>query len=212
MELRVLFQDDAILAVSKPPGLKVHGGDFEPSLERLVSEQAGRRLILLHRLDQETTGIVLFAKRKDIAGEFSRAFEEKRVRKAYFAVVEGRWPSGVNRVESVIERDGIAKAAFTTFRVLAARDEKTWLEAMPKTGRRHQIRLHCAAQGHPVCGDKLYGQVSDRAGLALHAYRVDFRHPVSGANVRIQDPPPEDWHSTWLEDFDEQRILGPLFP
>jgi len=210
----VVFEDPYLLVVNKPAGLKVHGREEgEMSLESLVARaQEGRRAILLHRLDRDTTGLVLFAKRKDAAGPLSRAFEEKRIRKSYWAVVKGRWPKGVTKVESFLERDprdprrqvsspaGPGRRAVTTFRVLAASDEKTWLEVIPKTGRTHQIRVHCAATGHAILGDPLYGDgtAGADAGLALHAERLLFRHPMTDEELDLHAPPPPAWRSELL--------------
>lgn len=207
----VVFEDSYLLAVNKPAGLKVHGEDCETTLESLVAKTQGRRAILLHRLDRGTTGLVLFAKRKEAAGPMSRAFEEKRIRKSYWAVVKGRWPKGLTKVESFIERDpedprrqlsrvsGGGRKAVTTFRVLAASVEKTWLEVIPKTGRTHQIRVHCASQGHPILGDGLYGEGDGKnSGLALHAERLLFRHPMTDEELDLHAPLPEVWQTDWL--------------
>ena len=215
--LKTIFEDDCILAVMKPAGLKVHGQEGEPTLETLVEESQGRRLVLMHRLDRDTTGIVLFAKRRDVAGALSRAFEQKKIRKTYWAVVEGLWPKRVNKIESYLERDPNdprkqrmrvdeapgARRALTTFRVLGTCPEKTWLEVMPKTGRTHQIRVHCASQGHPVLGDRLYGQtLGAQSGLALHAYRLMFRHPLTAVEMDLVAEPPENWERDWLLGFE----------
>jgi RluA family pseudouridine synthase len=205
--LKVLFEDEFIIAVDKPAGMIVHGSP--ESLEESLARQIGQRVILLHRLDRDTTGIVLLAKRKEVSGPLSRAFEEKRIRKSYFAVVHGAWPKATSRVESFIDRgedvgwvsvpDGTGRRALTTFRVLAANAEKSLLEAMPKTGRTHQIRLHCAGTGHAICGDKVYGDGKNAEyPQALHAHRMDFRHPKTSLEIQILSPPPEYWNSHWL--------------
>jgi len=213
--ITTLFEDDGILAVMKPAGLKVHGDNSEPTLETLVAKVQGRKLVLLHRLDRDTSGIVLLAKRKDVAGELSRAFEQKKIRKTYWAVVEGLWSKRVNKIASYLERDPQdsrkqrslavespdARRALSTFRVLATHPEKTWLEVIPKTGRTHQIRVHCAGEGHPILGDKLYGHSHGRDGLALHAYRLMFRHPLTGAEMNLLADPPETWQRLWLQGF-----------
>jgi RluA family pseudouridine synthase len=213
--LKILFEDEFLIAVDKPAGLIVHGAP--DSLEESLAAQIGKRAILLHRLDRDTSGVVLLAKRKDAAGPLSRAFEEKKIRKSYFAVVEGLWPKSASRVESLIDRlenrwisqsAGNGRRALTTFRILAANETKSLLEAMPKTGRTHQIRLHCAGVGHAVCGDRIYGIGAESdPPQALHAHRIDFRHPITEIDVRILAPPPEYWASHWLNGLQFDRNL-----
>ena len=148
-------------------------------------------------------------KRAEIGEKMSRMFEEKRIRKAYFAVVAGVWKKEWNRVEGNLARgekgrmefveDGLGQKSLTTFRVLKSADDRTWIEAMPKTGRTHQIRVHCASKGCAILGDPIYGQADDSApGLALHAHRVDLSHPVSGEALRIEAKIPAHWYSSWL--------------
>jgi 23S rRNA pseudouridine955/2504/2580 synthase len=224
-----IFEDDDLVVVSKPAGLIVHASTPDPdveSLENLVSRQCGRRMILLHRLDKETSGLVLLAKRKTASGPLSRAFENGQIRKSYFAIVNGTWRKDCNRIESFILRgdDGRLTSrvkapglkSITTFRRILSTEKATWLEAMPKTGRTHQIRLHCAGEGHPVMGDTRYGEprkgdgspIGSTSGSpigstsqALHSYRIDFLHPISKSPLRLFAPVPEFWHKYWLKDF-----------
>lgn len=250
MTVDVVFEDEFLIAVNKPAGLVVHGGS--ESLETWVARYVDRPAILLHRLDKDTTGIVLLAKRRDAAGPLSRAFAEKKIRKSYWAVVSGRWPKDVNRVESFISRsldggwvsraiggatsgvasnmesdmandvasdvasdmaNGDAKRALTTFRILAASDEKTWLEAIPKTGRTHQIRLHCQSAGHAILGDRLYGQSNSAEAWphALHACRLDFKHPITGEPMRLVAEPPEYWRKAWLTGLKIDSVYHSFF-
>ena len=231
-EIKIVFEDDWILAVEKPAGLMVHANpenpqsSAEPNLQDLVSEGRKRRLVLFHRLDKDTSGIILLGKRPEIGEAMSRLFEEKKIRKAYFAVVAGQWKNELNRVECFLRkgsegrmlaetdsRNG-AKQALTTFRVMKTLREsagpgktwpaKTWIEAMPKTGRTHQIRVHCALSGHPILGDRLYNpecQGSSEPRLALHAHQLNFTHPITKEALRLSSPPPADWKETWLAGF-----------
>ncbi len=212
---QIVFEDDWLLAVNKPSGLMVHANPEsnepqDPNLQDLMSEGRKRRLILFHRLDKDTSGVVLLGKRPEIGETMSKIFEEKRIRKAYYAIVSGVWSPSINRVECRLARgergrmmiSDEGKPSLTTFRICAKHPEKTWLEAMPKTGRTHQIRVHCASQGHAILGDKLYGEPSEN-GLALHAHRVDFAHPVTKNNLRIEAPVPTAWSTTWLKGFNK---------
>lgn len=226
--LKVVFEDPDILAVYKPAGMKVHSGAGESSVELAVEQQFGKRWILLHRLDRDTTGILLFAKNREAAGEMSRAFENKQIRKSYLAVVEGDWPASLGRIDQPIEqfKDGekVIRSACTTFRVLArsfasvpageGETKRSWLEVLPKTGRMHQIRIHCSKASHPICGDRLYGASGDgpaAAPLALHAHRIDFRHPRTGEPLQLKAAPPEEWLTTWLMDFEWSRVYAKLY-
>jgi 23S rRNA-/tRNA-specific pseudouridylate synthase len=144
--------------------------------------------------------------------------EHKRIRKAYWAVVAGRWRPEWNRIETEIARSPTGRLqnvvaggrrAVSTVRLLAATDEKSWIEVLPKTGRTHQVRLHCLAMGHPILGDRLYGERAD-VPIALHAWRIDLRHPVSGESLRIRASPPAYWPDHWLIDVPIESGLRSL--
>jgi RluA family pseudouridine synthase len=217
--LETLFEDEHVLVVNKPVGLVVDNGaersDTNPDLI-LRMKEAGKVVFPYHRLDRDTSGIVLLGKSKKFAREISALFEEKRIRKAYLAAVSGEWPKALNKVSDAIgERE-----SFTTFRVLAASAEKSLIEALPKTGRKHQIRIHCANSKHPVLGDELYGKTKAEsyasanghipAGHALHAYSLSFRHPATGETVTYKAPPKE-WEQTWLAGLSYQAAWTRLF-
>lgn len=216
--LPILFEDDYLVAVAKPARMPVHGrpGGRLPDLLTTAEAQLGRRLVLFHRLDIDTTGIVLLGKDRSINPEVAAMFAAKRIRKAYWAVVRGRWDPRWTRVETRIAHDEAGKRcrnvvaggreALSTCRVLAGGADRSWVEVLPKTGRTHQVRLHCLAMGCPVLGDPLYGEAGP-APIALHAWRLDFRHPVGGAAVRISAKPPPYWESLWLAGLD---YAGPL--
>ncbi len=215
----ILYEDEVLLAVHKPAGLLVHaGGDRgeEPTLEDWVAARLNRPAVLLHRLDRDTSGLVLFSKRAMATKAMAQAFAEHRVRKTYWAVVRGDWKREWNRVETRIGRDEKGKGsnvpldapgrrALSTFLVLDRALGKTWLSVLPKTGRTHQIRLHVLAKGCPIWGDRLYGAPQDLnpelPPMALHALRLDFVHPASGAAMRLIAPPPAYWKAFWLQEF-----------
>lgn len=217
--LREVYRDDWYLAVSKPAGMIVHANRDRDawSLETLAQQQFASNLILLHRLDRETTGIVLFARHRDAAGAMSRLFETRKVRKSYLLVVEGKWPADLNRIEKPIGRDEEnrlvviesasstkkvfdAKSAVTTFRLLENEGNRSLVQALLKTGRTHQIRLHTSSVGYPVVGDFRYGAdaIANGEGFALHAHRLDFRHPFRGEEIKISDPPPDEWYRKYF--------------
>ena len=214
----ILFEDEVLVAVDKPPRMPVHGrpGGRRADLLSTLEEQLGRRLVLFHRLDIDTTGVVLLGKSRAINPAMAAMFAEKRVRKAYWAVVGGRWSPGWTRIETRIDRDeggkrfrnvvAGGKEALSTCRILAASDAKSWIEVLPKTGRTHQVRLHCLAMGCPVLGDRTYGEPAAEP-IALHAWRVDLRHPVSGVPLTLRAGPPPYWRSLWLAGLDYEAPL-----
>ena len=204
----VLFQDDDLLAVFKPRDWLTEAGDEIESLESWVRGKLCSKAAACHRLDKATTGVVLFRKNRKWLRELSQLFEEKRVRKEYWAIVEGFWPADLHRIETRIapvgdgtwmnsEREG--KLAKTTFRILGRTTSRTWLQILPKTGRTHQIRLHCSYAGFPISGDRLYGSEPDASWLALHARCLDFLHPGSGERLRIEARVPVYWEHTLAE-------------
>jgi 23S rRNA pseudouridine955/2504/2580 synthase len=204
---RILWEDNDLLVVSKPVGLLVDSGRGSNDLVSSI----GGGVFAFHRLDRETSGIVMLGKTRRFAKEITSMFEEKRIRKGYMAVVAGEWSS--TRIEEPIED----RVAVTTFRRFALGNfggtSASWIEALPKTGRTHQIRLHCAGAGHAILGDEKYGvvkSVPDLRGQALHAYRLDFRHPANGETVAVKSPPIE-WRSSWLAEFDFEPTWAKLF-
>lgn len=200
----IVFEDEWLLIVSKPAGLSVHVNPTdkgEPNLQDLLSEGRKRPLTLFHRLDKDTSGLVILGKKPVANAPMTQLFEEKRIRKAYYAIVEGEWPKKLNRIESRLARGANGKMvvsdrgqdAVTTFRVLLSQTSMSLIEAMPKTGRTHQIRVHCASKGFPILGDRLYGEAGPT--LALHAHRLDFRHPFTKNSLTIRAPLPSNWKS-----------------
>lgn len=217
--IEVLYEDEVLLAVNKPAGMVMHPGRSRAAdLQTAVEEQIGREVIVFHRLDKDTTGVVLLGKRRSINAAMTQAFENKRIRKAYWAVVAGRWQPQWNRIETRIARghDGRwrnvaagGRHAVSTCRLLAVTDARSWIEILPKTGRTHQIRLHCVAMGHPVLGDRLYGERSEFP-MALHAWRVDLRHPLTGMPLQVRAAPPAYWGKHWLAGLPVDPVLGSL--
>jgi 23S rRNA pseudouridine1911/1915/1917 synthase len=171
------------------------------------SELAGKcvRPGIVHRLDKGTTGVILIAKDPKTQEVLSGHFKERNVRKIYRAIVEGivRNSEGIieesigrhpmNRKKmAVVERGG--RASETTYKVLERLDGYTYIEAYPKTGRTHQIRVHFAHIGHPVVGDEAYGKQAKRLTdrPLLHAHIISFQHPMKGFHMMIQAPVPKD--------------------
>ncbi len=210
-----LYEDDHLLVLDKPSGLASQGG---PGILRHVDgmlaslrDDAGRRPLLVHRLDRDTSGVMLLAKGPANAAKLAALFRSRDMHKIYWAVVIGR-PSpsegvidaplarlggGAGAITILAERDDEdAAAARTEYRTLDAAGRRlTWLELSPLTGRTHQLRVHCNALGHPILADPKYGGEVARldgfsARLHLHARSIEFPHPVGGTLVVRAGLPP----------------------
>jgi tRNA pseudouridine32 synthase/23S rRNA pseudouridine746 synthase len=214
----LLYEDTQVLAFNKPSGLAVQGGaGVEQSLEDLLAAFAksnGKRPRLVHRLDRETSGIILAARTKPAAAFLSRAFAERRVKKLYCGIVCGGAPQPeagtITRGLRKITRGGIdlmelseapdAQSAVTHYRTLAAAPHAALLALEPETGRMHQLRAHLAAIGRPIAGDGKYGGLFSLTGVAipslmLHAAALSFPHPAGGAHA-LHAPAPTDFVMT----------------
>ena len=212
---RILFEDDALLVIDKPSGVAVHGGSGVSSgvIEQLRYERPQARFLeLVHRLDRDTSGVLVLAKKRSALTDLHRQLREGGAQKFYLALTRGRWtdakrnvtvalhkyvlPSGERRVR--VQDDG--QAARTIFRVKRLWTAWTLVEAELKTGRTHQIRVHLAHLGHPIAGDDKYGDFDLNKSLAktglkrmfLHACKLTVRHPITGDPVTFEAPLPSD--------------------
>jgi tRNA pseudouridine32 synthase/23S rRNA pseudouridine746 synthase len=216
---RLLISEDAhLFAFNKPAGLAVQGGSgVEESLEDLLAALAKPRRKpprLVHRLDRETSGLILAARTQPAAAFLSQAFAERRVEKVYLAIVCGGTPSPESGEISLklrkTKRGGIdlmeissaagAQDALTRYRTRAATPHAALLELRPETGRMHQLRVHLAAIGRPIAGDGKYGGLFSIDGVAipglmLHAETLRFPHP-DGSLRRLAAPSPEAFRET----------------
>lgn len=200
----ILFEDADLLALNKPSGLLTEGGGKrEDDLEQVASRLSGKIARCCHRLDRLTSGVVLLRKSARFNAELAALFESHRLRKLYWAVVDGAWPAKIAKVETEIAAvspgrfANVAsggKVAISTFRVLGRSPDAqhSWLSVILKTGRTHQARLHCAHVGCPIVGDPVYGRgAADFFGL--HARELRFRHPGTNREISIVAPPPDNW-------------------
>lgn len=225
--LDILYEDADVIAVNKPAGMSVHAGagTFHGTLvnallgrgQSLAQTDDPLRPGIVHRLDKETSGIVLVAKNDFAHAKLSEAFRQRAVRKTYVALVQGRTEKERGRIELAIARDPKrrtrmsakradllpnARAARTDWKVLARIDGTTLLEIQLHTGRTHQIRVHLSALRHPVVGDTLYGASGQlhvgRSTLPslgrnfLHAARIGFAQPRSGTTIQLSAPLPQE--------------------
>ena len=215
----ILFEDDALIGVDKPAGLAVHGGSGISLglIEQLRAARPDARFLeLVHRLDRETSGVLLIAKKRAALTALHAQLRDGDADKRYLVLVRGRWPHAKRIVDVPLHKfstkegerrvrvEASGRQAITIFR-----RERAWtahepplalLEAELKTGRTHQIRVHLAHLGHALAGDDKYGDFAwnrelARSGLKrmfLHAYRMTFTHPSSGAPMTIASPLPAD--------------------
>jgi 23S rRNA pseudouridine955/2504/2580 synthase len=208
LDLPVVLEDPALLIVDKPSGVAVHGGSGVSFgvIESLRAERPQAKLLeLAHRLDRDTSGLLVIAKKRSALVELHRMLREGEVEKVYTAVVAGAYrgpkeiraslhkyvtDAGERRV--AVKEDGMA--ALTRIAVLKKSSLCSLLEIHLLTGRTHQIRVHLAHVGHPVLGDDKYGGEARKAAgrLMLHAGRLAFRHPATGEPVELAAPLPAD--------------------
>jgi tRNA pseudouridine32 synthase/23S rRNA pseudouridine746 synthase len=213
----VIHQDDDLLAVNKPSGLSSQGGRIDVNtLDELLgafAKSSGSRPRLVHRLDRDTSGVLLAARSQPAAAYMGKAMMARRVRKTYLALVAPGAPAPrEGLIEAALLREDIgrdsrvrvcdggdpeAKAATTRYRTLAANDQAALVELRPMTGRMHQLRVHLAHIGRPIAGDARYGGAMVLGGhavprLMLHAKALAFPHPKGGAETRIEAPIPTD--------------------
>ena len=214
--LRIVYEDDDLLVVDKPAGLAVHPspGHSRHTLvhailahcPQLSSIGGEGRPGIVHRLDKDTSGLIIVAKHDDAHRSLARQLKERRMEKRYLALVEGlvEPPEGI--IEAPIARhprrrqrmavvEG-GREARTHYKLLREVDGRSLLEVRPETGRTHQIRVHLAAIDHPVTGDRIYGRRDARRSPLrrhfLHAHGLVFRHPRTGERLELEAPLPED--------------------
>lgn len=211
--LNVVYEDECLLVVDKPAGLTVHPAPGHsrhtlvnallahcPSLARSPRRD---RPGIVHRLDKDTSGLMVVAKSNQVQEHLIQQFSSRSVQKKYLALVDGLITQREGVIEGPIGRDPDdrklmaivegGREARTQYRVLEYRDNHTLVEVTPETGRTHQIRVHLAAIGYPVFGDRLYGHKSPYLRRQfLHAAHLSFKHPVSGEQLDFSSPLPED--------------------
>jgi len=220
--LDIIYEDDALIALNKQPGLVVHpaAGHWSGTLVNALvhhcgSQLAGRggqeRLGIVHRLDKDTSGLILIAKTDEVHERLAQAFAQREVKKTYRALCWGvfRRASGecrgaigrhpVHRKKMAVPKDPErGRAAWTDYRVLRQGKQGAEVECLLHTGRTHQIRVHLSHLGHPIWGDTLYGRRAPINGFyparqMLHAARIEIAHPLTGKPLRLEAPLPEDY-------------------
>ncbi|MEY4562170.1 MAG: hypothetical protein RLZZ618_1447 [Pseudomonadota bacterium] len=224
-EFPIAYEDDHLMAVVKPAGVAVHGGSGVSSgvIEQLrQARPTAKFLELVHRLDKETSGLLLIAKKRSALVALQEQFRSRETGKTYAALVNGAWPAsrkvidvplhkfltteGERRVRTVDEGHEDGRRSITLVRVAARYKDFTLLDVTIKTGRTHQIRVHLAHEGHPIAGDEKYGDFAVNKALAkgealrghrfdrmfLHARRLRFEHPATGETIELEAPMPPE--------------------
>lgn len=236
-EFSILFEDDYLIAIDKPAGVAVHGGSgvsFGVIEQLRMARPQAVFLELIHRLDRETSGILLIAKKRSALKLLQNQFRERETGKTYLALVLGRWPAskkvldkplhkyllanGERRVKVVGKDDPDGMPSVTLVRSRPTSTLAfTLLEVTIKTGRTHQIRVHLASEGHPIAGDDKYGEFDANKKLMrtvdspalkrmyLHAWRLQFSHPASGERIELSSPLPLE-----LEIFSDHAAPPPV--
>lgn len=208
LEHCIIFEDEHLLILNKPSGTAVHGGSGLKfgAIEALRALRPEARFLeLVHRIDRDTSGILLVAKKRSALRHLQAQFREKTIQKYYFALVMGQWKSSCkvvnapllkNEVNSIVRVNPNGKASETRFKILEQFAQATLVQASPITGRTHQIRVHTQYTGHPIAWDDRYGDRRFDAYTAqfgidrlfLHAANIRFVHPSTEALMDINAP------------------------
>ena len=214
--LDIVYEDNDMLVVNKPQGMVVHpaAGNYTGTLVNALRYHCGdslsgingeKRPGIVHRIDKDTSGLLLVAKNDNAHQKLSSQIKEHSLTRAYKALVHGNIKQDSGRIDAPIGRhpsdrkkmtitDKNSREAVTNFRVLERYGRYTFVECILETGRTHQIRVHMSKNGHPIVGDKTYGVKKEEfnlAGQLLHAYKVGFIHPVSGEYMEFVSELPD---------------------
>lgn len=212
LEKQILFEDDRLIVINKPSGMAVHGGSGLSFglIEALRALRPDARMLeLVHRLDRDTSGCLVVAKKRSALRNLHEQFRDKNVQKFYQALVKGHWPAKLTKVTAALKKNDLksgervvvvdnqnGKESETRFRVLERYRGATLVRAFPVTGRTHQIRVHCQTSGHSIAMDAKYGhEVFDEQmrskglkRLFLHAASIEFTHPKTEQRIKIEAP------------------------
>lgn len=215
LEDAIIYEDEALLVVNKPSGLAVHGGSGISLglIEAMRQLRPGARFLeLVHRLDRDTSGLLLVAKKRAALVELHARLRGSDVDKRYLALVQGRWQGKARMVEApllkrhtksgerIVHVSEQGKAARSRIIPQQLYDEASLVEVRIYTGRTHQVRVHCAHTGHPIAGDEKYGDAVFNKSmqhyglkrLFLHAWRMRLRHPVTDEKLELEAPLPDE--------------------
>lgn len=225
----VIYEDKDIIVVNKPKGMVVHPANGNPDgtlvnailamCKDSLSGIGGEiRPGIVHRLDKDTSGLLIIAKNDLAHMNMSKQIQDRKVIKKYIALVRGTVPENEATIDMPIARsqkdrkkmtvDKNGKEAVTHFKVLARYDKYTLLEVKIDTGRTHQIRVHMSYIGHPVIGDEVYSNGKNEFGVKgqmLHAKYLEFKHPITGKDIKLEAPLPEYFEEV-LKQLEERKL------
>jgi len=206
--ISTLFENEHLIAVDKPEGLAAiptRDGQGGSLLETLSAER-GERLYVVHRIDKGTSGVIAFARNAEAHRRLNRQFEARSVEKTYLALVHGVVAQENGMIDEPLRQFGSGRVAIdpergkpsvTEYEVIGRSRSYTLVQAYPRTGRRHQIRVHLYHLGHPIVGEPLYGERTTQKAfprLMLHALKLTLQSP-SGQRITIEAPIPESFHT-----------------
>ncbi len=213
--LKIIYQDSELIVVDKPAGLLSMASDQEKEItayrqlrDYVSAADPEKRIFIVHRLDRDTSGVMMFAKDERIKHELQDAWKDIVIDRAYVAVVEGRISDKQGTIKSWLketksklmyssDRAGDGLEAITHYKVLQSNSKYSLLEIRLETGRKNQIRVHLKDIGHSIIGDKKYGSTTNPIRrLGLHAHILAFKHPVTGQVMRFETEVPKAF--TWL--------------
>ena len=216
--LNIVYEDSSLIVIDKPPGMVVHpapghsGGTLVNALLHHCDDLAGiggvERPGIVHRLDKDTSGLIVVAKTEACMQSLTLQFKERDIHKIYLALAKGKVKSKTGVIDVPIGRHKIhrkkmstrtsaGRDAQTRYEVIRQLDNYSYLRLFPKTGRTHQLRVHLSSIGHPIIGDRLYGGTlgpgfPQIARQALHAHRLELAHPSTGNLLQFESPLPPD--------------------
>ena len=214
-KLDIIYEDKFIIVVSKPAHLLTIATTkekertlYHKAIEYEKKKNKNNKIFIVHRLDKDTSGLMLVAKNDYIHEKLAKMIQEKVVERYYLALVEGTFNHETGTIDAPIGRDNYnrekqvvtsinSKKAITHFKVLKRYKNYTLIECKLETGRTHQIRVHMAYINHPVVGDPLYGKkIKDSDfGQLLHSYKIKFPHPRTGKILEFEKEPPEEFEN-----------------
>ncbi len=198
--LKILFQDEHIVVIDKPAGLLSVSTHYETkkTAHAYLKELHRPNMVYpVHRLDRETSGVMLFALSSEARDRLKDVFEKHGIKREYEAIVEGHFDAPKGRLESLLVEDANyrvhshptqGKKAVTHYEVLSERKQTSHVKFTLETGRKNQIRVHCQDAGHPILGDKKYGGRMKSRRLQLHAAHLAFKHPITGKKLNFHSP------------------------
>ncbi len=211
LESQILFEDSHLMVINKPSGLAVHGGSGLSfgMIEGLRALRPDAHFLeLVHRLDRDTSGCIMVAKKRSALRSLHEQLREGQMDKRYLALVKGQWPATRFKVKAPLRKNILqsgermvsvsedGKPSETRYRIIKSFEDATLIEASPITGRTHQIRVHCLHAGHPIAGDDKYGDSQFDSSLTakglnrlcLHAVSLKLTHPKSGESIKFEAP------------------------